>query len=122
MRLATAIKTFLVLFAVVLLNSASLTGHSIAMPAQAHDMKAMNHSSSDTSSCATLCRTVVVGKEENIIKPEEKEKDKNPVPYYLQSQNQSFTDVRSISKRSYASNVKPPPKIPIYILYGVFRA
>lgn len=122
MRLATTIKTFLVLFAVVLLNSVNLTGHSMAMPSQAHDMKAMNHSSSDAASCAILCRTAVVGKEENIVKREEKEKDKDPVPYYLQSQNHYFRDGERISKRSYATNVKPPPKIPIYILYGVFRA
>ena len=122
MRVLAAIKNALVLLAVVLLNSLTFVGHSAAMSTMSHDMNGMSHGSSDTTSCATLCRTAVVNKEENIINVDENEDDDEPaVPFYVQSQPLRL-DEKSISQRLYAAEVKPPPKIPIYILYSVFRA
>lgn len=123
MKLVTGLKTILVLLAVVVLNSVSLAGHSMTMSSSAHDTKTMNHGVADSVSCVTLCRTAVVNKEETNLKRDEEENDNNPpTPYYLQQQLHTQLDAKSTSKRSYAANVKPPPKIPIYILYGVFRA
>ena len=121
MKLLAAIKHTLVLTAVVLLNSISFAGHTSAMSTMSHEMSGMNHSSSDATSCATLCRTAVVSKEENVINDDESEDDTEPAtPFYAQNQPLRL-DEKSVSQRLYAAEIKPPPKIPIYILYGVFR-
>ena len=121
MKLLAAIKHSLVVLAVVLLNSISFGAHTSAMSTMSHDMSGMSHGSSDATSCATLCRTAVINKEDNIINSDESEDDTEPaIPFY--SQNQALkTDEKSVSQRLYAAELKPPPKIPIYILYGVFR-
>jgi hypothetical protein len=120
-KLLAAIRHTLVLLAVVLLNSISFAGHTSAMSTMSHEMSGMNHSSSDATSCATLCRTAVVNKEENIINDDESEDDTEPAtPFYAQNQPLRL-DEKSVSQRLYAAEIKPPPKIPIYILYGVFR-
>jgi len=121
-KLLAAIKHTLVLLAVVLLNSISFAGHTSAMSTMSHEMGGMKHTSSDATSCATLCRTAVVSKEENIINNDESEDDDEPaIPFYLQSKPLQL-DEKSVLQRLYAAEIKPPPKIPIYILYGVFRA
>ena len=121
MKLLAATKHTFVLLAVVLLNSISFGAHTSAMSTMSHDMSGMSHGSSDASSCATLCRTAVISKEDKIINNDESEEDDEPtIPFY--SQNQGLkTDEKSVLQRLYATEVKPPPKIPIYILYGVFR-
>lgn len=122
MKLLAAIKRTLVLMAVVLLNSISFAGHTSAMSTMSHEMSGMKHTSSDATSCATLCRTAVVNNQENPIRSDENEDDDEPaLPFYAQNQ-QLHLDRKSISQRLYAAEIKPPPKIPIYILYGVFRA
>lgn len=92
------------------------------MSTMSHEMSGMSHSSTDASSCATLCRTAVVNKEDNLINDDESEDDIEPAaPFYLQSQPLR-DDEKSATQLLYAAEIKPPPKIPIYILYGVFRA
>lgn len=121
MKFLATFKNTLVLLAVVLLNSLTFVGHSAAMSTMSHEMGGMKHGTSDATSCATLCRTAVVNKEENIINNDESEDDTEPaVPFYAQSQPLQL-DEKSVSQRLYAAEIKPPPKIPIYILYGVFR-
>ncbi len=121
MKLAAAIKNALVLLAVVLINSISFAGHTSAMSSMSHEMGSMKHGSSDATSCATLCRTAVINKEDNVINDDESEDDTEPaIAFYGQSQTLS-TDEKSLSQHLYAAEIKPPPKIPIYILYGVFR-
>ena len=122
MKLLAAIKNTLVLLAVVLLNSLTFVGHSAAMSTMSHDMSGMSHGTSDATSCATLCRTTVVNKDENAINDYESEDDYEPAfPFYTPDQALRLGE-KSVSQRLYAAEVKPPPKIPIYILYGVFRA
>ena len=119
MKYLTAIKNILVLLAVLMLNSVSHASAMSAMPS--HEMSGMNHGSSDTTSCATLCRTAVINKEDNVINDDESEDDTEPaIAFYGQSQTLS-TDEKSLSQHLYAAEIKPPPKIPIYILYGVYR-
>lgn len=121
MKLLAAVKHTLVLLAIVLLNSISFAGHTSAMSTMSHEMSGMSHGSRDATSCATLCRTAVINKEDNIINNNESEDDTEPAtPFYVQSQPLRV-DEKSASQRLYAAEVKPPPKIPIYILYGVFR-
>ena len=122
MELLVAVKDALVLLAVVLLNSLTFVGHSTAMSTMSHEMSGINHSSSNASSCATLCRTAVVNKDENVIKNDENEDDNEPeLPFYIQNQPLQI-DSKSMVQRLYVTEIKPPPKVPIYILYGIFRA
>lgn len=121
MKLLAVIKHTLVLLAVVLLNSISFGAHTSAMSTMSHEMSGMSHGSSDATSCATLCHTAVVNKEDNLINDDEREDDTEPaVPFYIQNQPIQL-DEKSVSQRLYAAEIKPPPKIPIYILYSVFR-
>lgn len=122
MKLVASIKNLLILLAVLLLNSISFAGHASATTTLSHEMGGMNHKVSDNTSCATQCRTAVVNRDENSIKESENEDDDKPtMPFYVYNQ-QFCTDSKSNSQQLYAAGVKPPPKIPIYILYGVFRA
>lgn len=122
MKLLAAVKNSLVLLAIVLLNSLTFVGHSAAMSTMSHDMSGMSHGSTDATSCATLCRTAVINKEEDANNYDESEDDKEPAaPFYAQDQPLRL-DKKSATQRLYAADIKPPPKIPIYILYGVFRA
>jgi hypothetical protein len=122
MKYPTAIKSALILLAVLLLNSVSFARHTSAMSTMSHDMGGMSHNSSDTSTCSTLCRTAVVSREENVIRNDENEDDDEPVlPFYAQDTSW-LSDNKTLKQELYADGVKPPLKIPIYILYGVFRA
>lgn len=122
MSLVAVMKNILCLIAVVLLNSISFIGHASAIPAISHEMKGMSHTPSDISSCETLCRTAVVTKEENVTRNDEKEEDDEPIsPLYIHYQFFNF-DGKSVNQHLYAAEIKLPPKIPVYILYGVFRA
>lgn len=121
MKLLAAVKHTLILLAVVLLNSISFAGHTSAMSNMSHEMSGMSHGSSGATSCATLCRTAVINKEDSLINNDESEDDTEPaVPFYVQNQPLQL-DKKSATQRLYAAEIKPPPKIPIYILYGVFR-
>ena len=121
MKFLAAIKHTLVLLAVVLLNSISFAGHTSAMSTMSHEMSGMSYGSSDATSCATLCRTAVINKEDNLINNDESDDDTEPVIAFYSQNLVLGTDEKSVSQRLYAAAIKPPPKIPIYILYGVFR-
>jgi hypothetical protein len=121
-KLMTAPKNALVLLAVLLLNSFSFAGHASAMSTVSHEMSGMNHSSSDTSSCSTLCRAAIINREKGVTNGEENEDDdKFVLPFYVQGSGW-LSDSKTLKQKLYADSIKPPPKIPIYILYGVFRA
>ena len=122
MKLMAAIKHTLVLLAVVLLNSISFAGHTSAMSTMSHEMGGMSHNSSDTRSCSTLCRTAIVNREENAVRNDENEDDDEPgLPFYVLDNNR-VSDSKTLKQELYSDALKPPPKIPVYILYGVFRA
>ena len=122
MKYITAIKSALILSAVLLLNSVAFVGRTSAMSTMSHDMGGMSHNSSDTSSCSTLCRTAIVNREENAVRNDENEDDDEPgLPFYVLDNNR-VSDSKTLKQELYSDALKPPPKIPIYILYGVFRA
>lgn len=122
MKYITAIKSALILSAVLLLNSVVFVGHTSAMSTMSHDMGGMSHNSSDTSSCSTLCRTAIVNREENAVRNDENEDDDEPgLPFYVLDNNR-VSDSKTLKQELYSDALKPPPKIPVYILYGVFRA
>lgn len=120
MKYLKVLKSVALLFAVLLLNSVTFAAHTSAMPVMAHDMAGMNHKANDNTSCATQCRTAVFNKEDAINSRYDVEDDEPVVPFYSQNQAWLFSDTHATQKL-YADSIKPPPKIPIYILYGVFR-
>lgn len=121
MKFLVTIKNTFVLLAVVLLNSLTFVGHSAAMCTMSHEMSGMSHNSTNASSCATLCRTAIINKEEYLVNDDESEDDTEPaIPFYSLDKPLQ-TDEKSLSQHLYAAEIKPPPKIPIYILHSVFR-
>lgn len=121
MKWLAAFKSSLVLVAVVLLNTVGLATHVSAMSTMSHEMSGMSHQTGDTSNCATLCRNAVL--ERDVNQPQQNDKQDNEDEFAEPSAPQKplLTDAKSLKQRLYADNLKPPPKIPIYILYQVFR-
>jgi hypothetical protein len=119
------------MFSLVVLTIVSgfgLVNHVSAMPASMHQMEhGSSHSqhmqsSSSTSRCVTLCTSAVVGRDEDLDFVSEEDDDDEPVvPFYVLTQ-QSIYDTKSSEVTRAVASIKPPPKVPIYILYGVFRA
>ena len=116
-KLITGIIT---VFAILLFNTFSSGLHASAMPMNSHEMGGMNHETSSSESCATLCRTAVINKEEILNLELDAENNEPTIPFYAQNEVWKFNEICA-NQRIYADSVKPPPKIPIYILYGVFR-
>lgn len=114
------VRSFVAVLAVLVLNGFGFVGHTAAMPM--HGMEGMNHDQTNATSCATLCRTAVVDSKEQHAKNTQKENDDEPFfPFYLQLQNQSIDESLSLTK-TCQSSIKPPPKVPIYILHCVSRS
>ena len=116
-KLFTSIIT---VFTILLLNTLGSALHASAMPMTTHDLGSMNHETGSSASCATLCRTAVINKEEILNLENDVENDEPTIPFYAQSEVWIFSEIH-VNQRIYADSIKPPPKIPIYILYGVFR-
>lgn len=108
------------IFTVLLLNLFGFSLHASAMPMASHEMGGMNHETSNSASCATLCRTAVINKDELDNLELNQEDDEPTLPFYAQNEVWKFSEIY-VNQRIYADSVKPPPKIPIYILYSVFR-
>jgi hypothetical protein len=88
-----------------------------------HEMSGMNHGGSTDSSqsCTTLCATSVVHLEKHPTSSVLPGDDEDlGLPYYLHLQK----EYASSSTLKLQKPVSPdiPPKIPIYILYGVSRS
>lgn len=116
-KLFTSIIT---VFTILLLNTFGSALHASATPMTPHDMGSMNYETNSSVSCATLCRTAVINKEEIFNLENDEENDEPTIPFYAQDEVWKFSEIH-VNQRIYADSVKPPPKIPIYILYSVFR-
>lgn len=114
------IRNVLVVLAVLLLNTISHT--SVVTATSSHEMNGMNHSTSESGSCATLCRSTVVNRDIFTILHQDQEDDDDKPPKTLYSLSQrAYTSEKLIKQQQYADAVKPPPKVPVYIMYNVFR-
>lgn len=117
------VLSFAILFVV---SGFGLMNHAVAMPASMHQMNqdgshARHSQSSNTGRCVTLCTSAVVAREDELKDVTENEdNDKSVVPFYLHSRSSIYND-ESIKVALAVASVKPPPKVPIYILYGIFR-
>lgn len=121
MKYLRVAKNAALLLAVLLLNSLSLASHASAMSVMPHGMSS-HEDHLNSSTCATLCRTAVPTEKTVVDEQRDKEDDDELVaPFYTQN-NSLSSDGLTERQKLYAAKVKPPPKIPIYVLYGVFRA
>ena len=107
--------------AVLLLNTFGFAIHASAMPMSLHEMNSKEYGASSLANCTTLCRTAVFNKEEVLNIAREEKEDEPTTPYYALSQNHYFNNIDTNGKL-YSVIIKPPPKVPIYILYGVSRS
>ena len=107
-------------FTLLLLNIFGLALHTSALPMGSHEMSGMNHEVGNSATCATLCGTAVFTKDEVTVKVDDEENGEPSAPYFTLLKTYPPDDVAA-KDRIYAANVKQPPKIPLYILYGVFR-
>ena len=105
---------------VLLLNMFGLALHVSAMPMASHEMGSMNHETSSSAACVTLCRTAVFNKDELINLELDEENDEPKLPLYIQNGVWKFSEIH-VNQRIYADSVKPSPKVPLYILYNIFR-
>lgn len=121
MGILATIKNIFALVAIMLLSSVGTAAHASAMSASAYKMGEMNHGVRDGSSCATLCRTAVLDKEEANVQREDKEAEDEPAAAFFVQPQVAIIDQKSVTYRIYAGIVKPPPRVPIYILQAVFR-
>lgn len=116
----SVIKNVFVISAVLLLNSIGHASAVTAMPS--HHMSGMNHTTSEAGSCATLCRSGVVNRDIFTILNQDEEDDDDNLPNKSYSLSQSaYSSRKLVGQLQYANEVKPPPKVPAYILYSVFR-
>ncbi len=116
-KLLTNIAAVLTL---LLLNTFGLSLRASAMPMGPHEMSGMNHKTSNSATCATLCYTAVIKKDEVVNLESDEEDDEPSVPFYTHIKVCDFSETH-VSQKLYAYSVKPPPKVPIHILYSVFR-
>lgn len=122
MNLAAIMKYTFAALIITLLNLTGLVGHTSAMESMTHDMVNVDHSSSQTRPCDAICRSSVTAIQKNIVR--KKQINKNNLetePFYRQFQRQTLK-IYEVKELVYVARTKPPPKIPIYILYDVFRA
>ena len=120
MKLVNLLKYSLVLTAVILLNSVSHASAMASMPT--HEMGGMNHSTGDTGACASLCRTAIVSRGANDVNRPDSEDDEDDPALAFYAINQIEQASEKVEKmRLYGDTVKPPPRLPGYILHSVFR-
>ena len=119
------LRNILSLFTLLTISSFGITSHASALPASihkaGHDTAHTKHTSSSNARCATLCTSAVLVKKDDYVSSEDNLDDEKPiVPFYVQQQA-SIYDAMSLKLSPDVLAVKPPPKVPIYILYSVFR-
>jgi hypothetical protein len=105
----------------VLFLAVSQFNHVSAMQ-MPHDMTGMSHGSSTGSSqtCATLCSTMTVGKEDILSTDNLKDEDEPEPPYYTLFQT-SYEHLDSLhAQKPYTPDL--PLKVPIHIRHCVFRS
>jgi hypothetical protein len=114
------ISNLAAIFTVLILNSFGLVSHASAMPMASHEMGGMDHGKSTSTNCVTLCTSAVVSKKENETTiNEELDEDELYTPFYLQYSSPYPSS--DLSGNYYGLSIKPPPKVPLYLLNGISR-
>lgn len=116
-----ALRNMASILTLLVISSFGLMGHASAMPSSMHGMSGgHSHKMPASTRCATLCMSTVFS-EEQTANPYFEEEDEPVTPYYIHERAFQLSDL-STGKLPNDYATKPPPKVPIYILYGVFRS
>lgn len=122
----TLLKKVARLLALLAVSSFGLLSHAVAISAPVHGVESngtvTHHQSTNNSvRCLTLCTSVVFNKEE-LQRPDLEDDEDTPfLPFYSKAYS-TFLEELDAKGKAYAVSVKPPPKVPIYILHSVFRS
>ena len=100
----------------------STASHPASMQTAMHQMPTTHHETSNGANCATLCRTAVVSKSDEITENDENIDDQNNTPSFVAQQDRAHSDYITSVGRRYVANFHPPPKIGAHILFGVYRS
>ena len=114
-------RRILALVAIFFVTAFSFSAHTSVMAIGVHDSGSKSHATKDNSlNCVTPCFNYIFNKDETVTAIREDEDDEPALPYYVEFQSSPLliADARS---RLYSAAVKPPPKVPIYLLYRVYR-
>ena len=104
----------------IVLNGFGFVGHTAAIPM--HDMDDMSQSQANSANCAIMCQTAVIEANEQSKKDAQKDNDDEPfIPAYIQLNDLHSSSLEHLTK-TCQSTIKPPPKVPIYILHCVSRS
>lgn len=114
-------KSLTILVTILLFNIITFVAHASTATAMSYDMAGMHHSSDNSALCATQCRTAVLSNEEVNSNDRDDEEDEPALPFYALLENQPSHLHYHANAKIYLNSVKPPPKVPIYKLFGVFR-
>lgn len=122
MRYLDAFKNCFVVLAFLLVGSGGFTGTVLAASAPTHHMDSGAQHTNSVSSCNTQCHTAILStKAEKVTRIDAEENEdfaseqsSTAVPGY-------FSNKRLAIQKQYASLVKPPPKIPLYIQFSSYR-
>ena len=104
------------IFAVLLINSLGIVGHTSAMPMTGHDQ--MQHATAPSSNCATVCSGIPVDKKREFEVFNEEDDEPQP-PYFLQFHS-ARTDWFSEKKR-LTKLIEQPDNTHIYKLCCTIR-
>lgn len=95
------------------------TVHAAALAPPAHAMSGMDHSSTKSVNCATLCTASVLAKEENFDDDaNDRDLEPTPPPYYTVS-FKAESDAGTLKSESTLD--WPLLKVPLYLLHQVLR-
>lgn len=107
-----------------LLVALSFGIHASATPrVSGHAMEGVNHNAS-SSSCAIICTSATLHKEELTDENDEEKDDKDNEPFYAHLQLSSIVLLEKEHETQTKTVLKhePPPGLPAYVELGVYRA
>lgn len=105
---------------VLLSNTFGLAIHASSMPMAPHKIDGTNQTMGISIGCATLCRAAILNEKKVIPQAGAEDDDRYSPPHYAQFMTKIW-GLSETTTQKYLADVKPLPKVPIYILYGVFR-
>lgn len=105
----------------MLFYGALMTAHVAAAQPSMHNMHGSGHSSNTT--CVTLCTSTKPGSESPTFEHEEEDKKNKPDTSFQPDQVQIILALsnRHAEIARIATDFEPPPGLPAYILFSVFR-
>ena len=109
------LRYMIALFAVTVFGSVGFAGHMSARPS----MTGMHHEGSNVSSCSVLCSAVK--HDDEVAIADEQDDDTTPHRPFYGNQRPWLTYDAKSKGWHVVESVKPPPKVPLYLMNAVLR-